>query len=132
MNAVMQPDLTIANFEVGDIDAERFGHQGHMYVAWLYIRRYGTVDAITRFDAALRRLTQQLGVPGKYHATMTWFFVLLIAERFDERDGWNTFCSKNVDLITDSKKTLGRYYSEDLLFSEFARERFVLPDNLRI
>ena len=54
MNAVMQPDLTIANFEAGDIDAEHFGHQGHVYVAWLYIRQYGTVDAITRFDAASR------------------------------------------------------------------------------
>ena len=131
MNAVMQADLTSTDFEAGDIDADRFGHQGHMYVAWLYVRRYGAVDAITRFDAALRRLTQQLGVPGKYHATMTWFFVLLIAERFDGRDGWNTFCNKNADLMTDSKKTLARYYSKDLLFSKIARERFVLPDNLR-
>ena len=132
MNAVAQPDLTIANFEAGNIDAERFDHQGHIYVAWLYVRRYGTVVAITRFDAALRRLTQQLRVPGKYHATITWFFVLAIAERFDEGDSWNTFCSKNADLITDSKKTLARYYSKDLLISEIARERFVLPDNLRI
>jgi hypothetical protein len=128
----MQPDLTIADFEAGNIDPEQFNHQGHLYVAWLYIRQYGTLDAITRFDAALRRLTQQCGIPGKYHATMTWFFLLLISERFEERDGWHTFCRKNADLVTESKKTLGRYYSEDLMFSKIARERFVLPDNLKI
>ncbi len=132
MNAVVQPDLTIADFEAGNIDPEQFNHQGHIYVAWLYIRQYGTPAAITRFDAALRRLTQQCGIPGKYHATMTWFFLLLISERFEERGGWHTFCRKNADLVTDSKKTLDRYYSEDLLFSKIARERFVLPDNLKI
>ncbi len=132
MSAVMRPDLTIADFEAGNIDPEQFNHQGHIYVAWLYIRQYGTLDAITRFDAALRRLTLQLGIPGKYHATITWFFLLLIGERFEERDGWHSFCGKNADLVTDNKTTLGRYYSEDLLFSKIARERFVLPDKLRI
>ena len=96
MNAVAQPDITIA-----------------------------------KFDAALRRLTLRLGIPGKYHATMTWFFLLLVAERFDERDGSQSFRSSNADLLQDSKKILGRYYSEKLLFSDIARERFVLPDNLK-
>ena len=131
MNAVAQPDLTIANFEAGNIDAERFDHQGHIYVAWLYVRQYGTHGAIKRFDGALRRLTQQCGIPGKYHTTITRFFLLLIGERFEECDGWHTFCRKNTDLVTDSKTMLGRYYSEDLLFSEIARERFVLPDRLK-
>ncbi len=131
MNAVAQPDFTIENFEAGDIDATRFDHGSHIYVAWLYMRRFGTIDAIAKFDAALRRLTLRLGIPGKYHATMTWFFLLLVAERFDERDGWQSFRSNNADLLQDSKKILGRYYSEDLLFSDIARERFVLPDNLK-
>jgi hypothetical protein len=131
MSAVARPDLTIANFEAGNIDADQFDHLGHVYIGWLYVRQYGTVDALTRFDAGLRRLTLKLGIPGKYHATMTWFFLLLIGERFDERDGWHTFCNKNADLIADSKATLGRYYSENLLFSKNARERFVLPDNLQ-
>ena len=131
MNAVAQPDFTIENFEAGDIDATRFDHESHIYVAWLYVRRFGTIDAIARFDAALRRLTLRLGIPGKYHATMTWFFLLLVAERFNERDGWQSFRSSNADLLQDSKKILGRYYSEELLFSDIARERFVLPDNLK-
>lgn len=46
-------------------------------------------------------------------------------------DGWQSFRSSNADLLQDSKKILGRYYSEELLFSDIARERFVLPDNLK-
>jgi hypothetical protein len=59
---------------------------------------------------------------------MTWAFLLLINERRRDNEGWQTFCSRNQDLINDSKASLGRYYSDERLFSETARTHFVLPD----
>ena len=42
------------------------------------------LEAVQHFAAALKRLTSQLGIPGKYHETITWFFMFLIEERRKE------------------------------------------------
>jgi hypothetical protein len=76
MSITGHPDLTIEQFESGNIDAEMFDHEAHVYVGWLYVQQYELADAIARFDDALRRLTRKLGAPGKYHATITWIFLL--------------------------------------------------------
>lgn len=132
MTAVLKQELTIEQFESGQIEADLFDHEAHVYVAWLFVTTFELVDAIARFDSALRRLTARLGVPEKYHATITWFFLFLIAERSRDDEGWQAFKSRNPDLFKDSKATLNRYYSEARLFSDPARKQFVLPDRLRI
>ncbi len=131
MTAALAQELTIERFESGQIDADRFDHEAHVYVAWLFVTRLELADAIARFDSALRRLTAKLGVPEKYHATITWFFLLLVAERSRYNEGWQAFKTRNPELIRDSKVTLNRYYSEARLFSDLARRQFVLPDRLR-
>ncbi len=130
MNAAIGPEITIADFEAGDIDAEHFNHESHVYVGWLYLREYALAEALAKFDAGLKRLVTSLGAEGKYHATLTWFFLLLIAERMEADEPWAVFKQRNPDLINDSKETLSRYYSERYLFSDRARQRFVLPDRL--
>ena len=132
MTAVLKQEPTIEQFESGHIEADLFDHEAQVYVAWLFVTSFELADAIARFDSALRRLTARLGVPEKYHATITWFFLLLIAERSRENESWQAFELRNPDLIRDSKATLNRYYSEARLFSDLARKQFVLPDRLRI
>jgi hypothetical protein len=126
----LHPEFTIERFEAADIDPDRFDHEAHVYVAWLYVREYELTDAIAKFNSGLKRLVTKLGADGKYHATLTWFFLLLIADRAQEREPWRAFRHRNADLITGSKEILSRYYSDDCLLSERARERFVLPDKL--
>jgi hypothetical protein len=130
VSAVLKPSLTIEQFEAGQVDPTHFDHEAHVYVGWLYVQAYELAEAISRFDGALRRLTEQLGVPGKYHATITWLFLLLIKERSPGNEGWQNFRSQNEDLVSDAKTTLDRYYSQALLHSNRAREHFVLPDRL--
>ncbi len=130
MNAVAHPEFTIENFENGDIDPDRFDHEAHVYVAWLYVREYELTEAIARFDAGLKRLVVKFGAEGKYHATLTWFFLLIISERVRPEDPWQVFKHRNRDLIGGSTELLSRYYSDGYLFSDRAREQFVLPDNL--
>ena len=130
MNALAKPDITIEDFEASNIDAERFDHEAHVYMGWLYVREYELTEAISRFDASLKRLVTKLGAEGKYHATLTWFFMLLIAERAAANEPWQVFRHRNVELMSNSKTVLGRYYSEGHLFSDRAREQFLLPDNL--
>ena len=123
------PSITIAAFERGDIDAEKFDHTAHIYMGWLYIGAYPLAEAIRRFDAALQRLVALLGAEDKYHATLTWFYLLLISERSASGERWSDFRRRNPDLF-DSRNTLSRYYSHDMLFSERAKARFVMPDRL--
>jgi hypothetical protein len=131
MNAAATPAVCLESFEAGSIDPDAFDHEAHIYVAWLYLERYPVTEAIDRFTAALRRLTAKLGVPGKYHETITWFFLLLIAERraAETSGGWFAFRRENDD-ICQGAATLRRYYSSELLASRRARENFLLPNRL--
>ena len=131
MNATALPGVSVEAFERGEIDPDTFDHEAHVYLAWRYLERFPLPTALEKFDAALRRLTAKLGIAGKYHATITWFFLLLIAERRSEDPGsdWQRFRQQNADLIED-KGILQLYYSRQVLASDRARQSFVLPDRL--
>ena len=99
MNTGSHTEYTIERFEAGDIDPARFDHAAHIYVGWLYMSSYDRADAIARFDAALRRLTEKIGAADKYNAMITWLFLLLIDERATEGENWSTFRARNSDLF---------------------------------
>ena len=124
--------VTVAAMEGGTIDADRFDHEAHVYAAWLFVNEYGPGDAADRFARALKRLTTKLGDPGKYHDTITRFYVALIAERQHRRPGadWPSFKAANGDLFGRSGNVLSRYYSRERLASDEARRAFLLPDRL--
>lgn len=126
------PELTIDDLEASRIEAGSFDHEAHVYLAWLYLQEFPLTAAIERFSAALRRLTLKLGVPGKYHETITWFFMLIIAARRKDQpaNDWPQFKADNGDLFSKEQNVLHRYYSKKMLASEEARRSFVLPDRL--
>jgi len=99
MNTGTLAEYTIEGFEAGDVDPARFDHEAHIYVGWLYMTTYDRADAIARFDAALRRLTEKIGAADKYNAMITWLFLLLIDERAREGEDWSTFRARNSDLF---------------------------------
>lgn len=130
MSAAQPLPLSIEAFEAAQISPDDFNHEGHVYIAWLYVQSYPLSEAISRFDGALRRLVRKLGAEQKYHATITWFFMFLIAERSNESHNWQRFCAENTDIVRDAKQLLAGYYSDALLFSPIARRQFVMPDKL--
>lgn len=133
MNAAATPQFSIESFEAGTIDIDEFDHAAHVYIAWLYLGKFALHEAISRFTDAIRRITRQHGVPGKYHETVTWFFMFLIAERRNglQAKDWFSFERNNEDLFArGSDNILNNYYSSDVLGSVRARQSFVLPDKL--
>ena len=122
--------ITIEAFERGDIDANCFGHEAHVYAGWLYLNRFPAPIAAELFTAALRRLTVKLGAADKYHDTITRFYLLLMTERLDESSCWERFRKRNSDLFDRDNNVLYRYYSRERLGSDEAREQFVLPDRI--
>ena len=132
MNAAARPAVTVEALEDGTLDVGAFDHEAHVYAAWLFLERYGLLEAVTRYSAALERLTRRLGVPDKYHATVTWFYLVQIAERRDREPAldWFAFRRRNDDLFARGGSLLRRYYRAETLASERARRLFLLPDRI--
>lgn len=123
-------DFSIEQFEQGEIEAGSFGHEAHVYLAWLYLDRYPAATAAARYTTALRDLTVKLGVPEKYHDTITRFFLLLIDKRRDDTGCWERFRAVNDDLFSRGQDILNRFYTRELLASDEARQQYLPPDKL--
>jgi hypothetical protein len=109
-----------------------FHHEQHVHVAWLFVRRYGMPAALAEFTAAIKRFAEAKGATGLYHETITWAFLLLIAER-QARHGtatWESFAAVNTDLCVWKPSILDRYYSKKMLTSGLARRTFLMPDRI--
>jgi hypothetical protein len=121
----------VAAVESCTLAGSDFRHADHVRLAWIYLRDYPLLDAIARFTAVLRHFAAHHGVPGKYHETITWAYLLLIHERMQRNPRpaeWERFRSANPDLFARSPSILERYYAPQTLASDAARRSFVLPD----
>ena len=105
-----------------------FTHAAHLRAAYLYLRGGGFETALGRIRSAIRNYAAHLGVPGKYHETVTVAYVALIQQHMVERgpaEGWQQFREANPELL--ERGLLLRYYAAAELDSDLARRTFVLP-----
>ncbi len=120
----------LAGFEDGTLPVEAFHHAQHVQVAWMFVRRHGMPGALDAFPAALKRFAIAKGVPTLYHETITWAYLLLIAERLARApvETWEEFRSQNADLLRWKPSALDSYYTPETLYSDLAKRTFLLPD----
>lgn len=123
----MTDDELLDRFERAELDAEAFGHAAHVRVAWLQLSRLPLLQAIGEHTAALCRLTARLGVPQRYHATLTVAYLLLIYERMAGEDTWEAFAANHPDLLAQGARLLSVHYDDAQLKSEAARQAFIPP-----
>lgn len=125
------PEL-LERFVDTTLPADQFHHEQHVQVAWMFVREYGMPAALAEFAAAIKRFAGAKGAAGLYHETITWAFLLLIAERQGRTPAgtWAEFAAANPDLLTWKPSILNRYYSKELLASELAKRTFLMPDLL--
>ena len=124
----------VAAMEACTLAGSDFHHGDHVRLAWIYLRDLPLADAAARFTTTLRRFAEHHGVPGKYHETITWAYLVLIHERMRRVDPpapWEEFRASNADLFAWKPSVLERYYAPDTLASDTARRVFILPDRLR-
>lgn len=125
-----QEDL-IERFENCTLPPASFHHREHVRLAWLYLRRYPALEALSKFCEGLKRFAGSLGKSDRYHETITWAYLLLIRERMARtgpEESWEHFAEANADLLDWEPNVLKRYYREETLRSELARQVFVFPD----
>lgn len=128
----MSDEEFLAAFLDCRMPAAGFDHRGHVRVAWLLLRRYPLAEAIALTCAGIARLATHLGVPGKYHRTVSEVLVRLMAHGGATRPDltWEGFLQANQALLMDAKGQLARHYSAHRLASAEARENFLPPDRL--
>jgi len=110
---------------------EIFGHRQHLRVIWLLLGEYRLALAIDRLCVGLRALVAHMGVPERYHETLTWAYALIVHGRRAALPTGHTFADferANPELFADGLGVVRRYYSEDRLDSPEARVRYILPD----
>ncbi|MCY1041931.1 hypothetical protein OV208_11455 [Corallococcus sp. bb12-1] len=122
----MDDDVFLERFSRGALS--EFAHLDHVRVVYLYTRREGPDAAIELTRAGLRALTRQLGVPEKYHETVTVAWARLVGQQAATGPGrdFNAFINDNPRFRR--KDLLDDYYSREVLFGTESRTRFSEPD----
>ena len=113
-------DALLERFVDTSLPAEEFHHAQHVHVAWMFVRQYGMPQALGEFTTAIKRFAAAKGANGLYHETITWAFLLLIAERQARTpaETWEAFAAANPDLLCWKPSVLEKYYSSEVLKSD--------------
>lgn len=115
-------------FEAVEVDAAEFGHREHVQVAFEMLHKYSYIEACARYSNTINTIATNAGAPDKFNVTITFAFLSLIAGRM-HGTSWSSFdefLSRNEDLL--SIDALGKWYTREELWSEFARTHFLLPN----
>jgi hypothetical protein len=129
----MSDEELMRHFEDCTLKAECFHHADHVRLAYLYVCRYPLLQAIERYSMALQKFATAQGKPERYHETITWAYMFLLAERrarAEHPETWENFAHNNPDLLNWQENILKHYYRDDTLKSVMARKIFIFPDKL--
>jgi hypothetical protein len=133
----MSDDDFLEAFERCTLYRSQWTHEAHLRMAWLYLARYSLNESIELARIGIRRLNsffqsiaRGLGQDTRdgYHDTITVAFVRLIASRLKKNETFLDFRARNPDLFDRKLTALLQFYSNDLLHSLAAKERFIEPN----
>ena len=122
-------DALLRSVEDGSLPASAFHHREHVYVTWRYLRSLPLEEALAKISRVLRAFATTHGVPGHYHTTMTWAYVLLLDEamRRVPDEPFEALFRR----VAGGRARIAALYGVDELESAEARARFLLPRAIR-
>jgi hypothetical protein len=122
----MTNDELLSAFESVTIPAASLTHATHVRLAYCYLERFPFLEACIAMRNGLKNFAARIDRSGLYHETITIAFMSLVNERMqrDWSDEWLAFAAANPELF--DRALLKRYYDDEILASDTAREVFVL------
>ena len=123
-------EAVVRGFESCSTGKSEFTHVSHLTVAVWYLRVLSFQLATEKMRASLFRFIDHYGIEGKYHETLTIFWMRAVRTRLDECDPTLSLLEATnavVEALSDSQLVFD-YYSEGLLWSAEARQGWVQPD----
>ena len=127
---VMTPEdqQFLAKFEDLSLDPAEFDHKGHVRLAWLLLRSKPFAEALTHLSSGISRYATSLGAASKFHATLTFAFTCLVAERLANHDTFSGFIAAHPELLDQPSTLIGAYYSPARLDEPKAKSEIIPPD----
>ena len=109
-----------------------FNHRNHLRVTWIHLQRYPLEEAIERTCAGIAQYAAHLGVPDRYHRTMTEALIRLMAHAGASNPlrSFEAFLAQAPAFTDDCRALLAEHYSPELLARSEARCGFFPPDKL--
>jgi hypothetical protein len=124
-------EAVMKGFESCKTDKGAFTHRSHLTVAVSYLHNSTLEQATNKMRLGLHRFLEHHGVgPGKYHETLTVFWIKIVHEVLVQSD-------PNLSLLQTTNAVIERlsdsslvydYYSKELLLSDEARKGWIEPD----
>ncbi len=113
----------------GTLDPESFSHRDHVGVAFVALDRFEFFEALYRLADGLRDLATRAGVPEKFNATITFYFMSLIAERRSSAPCGSAtdFIEANPDLLESA--IIGDVMRGPRMQSDLAKSVPLFPEN---
>ena len=128
-------DPLVRAFEAAAMEGRCFRHREHLYVAWCYLKSLPFEEAAMRYTRQLRALAAALGAPEKYHVTITWAYLVLLADVLADPAlgalGFDELVERVPSLFDHRDGVLFELYDREELASEQARTRLVFPQGAK-
>ena len=121
----------VHDFESCLTGKDDFHHQQHLVLATYYLQSVDVEAATERMRSALFKFLEHHNIDTqKYNETLTVFWIEMVALELKKVGADNTLaqkCNSVIAALSNGKLALD-FYSDALLWSDEARERFVQPD----
>ena len=122
-------DAFVVAFLTGSLPPHQFHHRDHLRLAWVLVRLTGVDEATRRITSGIRYFATLHGQAGKYHETMTQFWVRIVAHAVAARPEITTFDAFLAAFPLLLEKDLPyRHWQRETMASPAARAQWVEPD----
>lgn len=117
----------------GSLPPAQFHHRDHLRLVWFLIRREGLERAAEMTTTGIRRFAARHGQAGKYHETMTRFWVRVVGHTIEARPDVTEFGGflATFPMLLD-KDLPYRHWRRETMGSAEARAGWVEPDVLAL
>jgi hypothetical protein len=120
----------VTRFEALALNPAELSHREHVRLAFTVLaQERDLAAAAVRFRRMLRRFTDAHSSV-KYHETITWAYLAIVAERMYGRGyaSSHELLAEHADLLDHERGALARHYDvPDITASPVAKATFVLP-----
>jgi hypothetical protein len=121
----------VSDFEACRTGKDDFHHAHHLVVAIVYLESLSLDAAVKKLREALLRFLDLHSIDTqKYNETLTVFWLEMVAlelRRLPEDSAIVDKCNSVIEVL-DNPKLVSEYYSDEVLWSDEARNAFVDPD----
>lgn len=121
----------VARFEAATLPASDYHHREHVRIAFAMLHHSDLPEAALRFRRALRHYAAAINAAARYHETLTWAYLVLIAGHLADARYPDSlaFIAAHPALLDHHNGALARHYDvAAITASPLARRVFVLPE----